>query len=263
MSRLADGGARCVLICATGGEAGDILNPAMDRPGVLERLGEIRIRELQAATEIIGYDRVVRLGYRDSGMAGSVDNARPEAFVNAAIDEVLGRVVAIVRAERPGIVFGYDSHERYPHPDHLKVHELTLALAAAASDPTRYVEPGTAWKIPLIVAPTFTARRAGALLESMQRHGIESPMSERLSVTVKNHDDGARLVRVHVAGFVGRARSALLAHQTQVDPAGHWFRLSSDAVEEAYPYEDYELMSSSDGGLAAAGIFEAWSAGAD
>ena len=88
-------------------------------------------------------------------------------------------------------------------------------------------------------------------------------MSERLSVTVKNHDDGARLVRVHVAGFVGRARSALLAHQTQVDPAGHWFRLSSDAVEEAYPYEDYELMSSSDGGLAAAGIFEAWSAGAD
>ncbi|HKN37640.1 MAG TPA: PIG-L family deacetylase, partial [Acidimicrobiia bacterium] len=63
-----DEGVYTVLVCCTGGEAGDILNPAMDKPEVRERLHEIRMDELARATEIIGYDEVVMLGYRDSGM---------------------------------------------------------------------------------------------------------------------------------------------------------------------------------------------------
>src|SRR6267143_261548 len=61
-------GVRTVLVCCTGGEAGDILNPAMDRPEVRERLNDVRMEELARATEVIGYDEVVMLGYRDSGM---------------------------------------------------------------------------------------------------------------------------------------------------------------------------------------------------
>ena len=49
-----DEGARAVLVCCTGGEAGDILNPAMDRPEVRERLHDVRMEELARATELIG-----------------------------------------------------------------------------------------------------------------------------------------------------------------------------------------------------------------
>jgi mycothiol S-conjugate amidase len=54
-------GVRTVLVCCTGGEAGDILNPAMDRPDVRENLHRIRLDELARATSIIGYDDVVLL----------------------------------------------------------------------------------------------------------------------------------------------------------------------------------------------------------
>ncbi|MGY9075612.1 MAG: PIG-L family deacetylase, partial [Acidimicrobiales bacterium] len=64
-------GIRTVLVCCTGGEEGDILNPAMDRPEVIENLQAVRRAELDAAAEAIGYDQVHMLGYRDSGMPES------------------------------------------------------------------------------------------------------------------------------------------------------------------------------------------------
>ncbi len=60
-------GVRTVLVCCTGGEAGDILNPVLDTEEVRERLHDVRMEELALATSIIGYDEVVMLGYRDSG----------------------------------------------------------------------------------------------------------------------------------------------------------------------------------------------------
>ena len=48
-------GIRCVLVCCTGGEAGDILNPAADTPDVRDNLAEVRIDELRASVEAIGY----------------------------------------------------------------------------------------------------------------------------------------------------------------------------------------------------------------
>src|SRR5437660_12145839 len=81
-----DEGVRTVLVCCTGGEAGDILNPAMDRPEVRERLHEIRMEELRRATEILGYDEVVMLGYRDSGMPGTAENEAPRRFARGHPD---------------------------------------------------------------------------------------------------------------------------------------------------------------------------------
>src|SRR3546814_7091343 len=78
-------GVRTVLVCCTGGEEGDILNPAMDRDEVRADLPAVRKAELDQAAEIIGYDEVVMLGYRDSGMPDSEANDRPEAFANAAL----------------------------------------------------------------------------------------------------------------------------------------------------------------------------------
>ena len=73
-------GAHCVLVCCTGGEEGDVLNPAMDKPEVPRRPARHPGQRAQAAGSIIGYDEVVMLGYRDSGMPGSEANERPESF---------------------------------------------------------------------------------------------------------------------------------------------------------------------------------------
>ena len=56
-----------LLVCCTGGEVGDILNPAMDSPETKDNLASVRRAELDSAAAIIGYDEVVMLGYRDSG----------------------------------------------------------------------------------------------------------------------------------------------------------------------------------------------------
>jgi mycothiol S-conjugate amidase len=100
-------GLRCVLVCATGGEEGDILNPAMDRPEVRERLPEVRLEELARSAEIIGYHHVRMLGYRDSGMPDSESNLHPDCFAAADFDEAVARLVAVLRSERPQVVVTY------------------------------------------------------------------------------------------------------------------------------------------------------------
>ena len=57
-----------VLVCTlTGGERGDILNPAMERPEVRADLTAIRRAEMDAAREILGV-RQQFLGFTDSGL---------------------------------------------------------------------------------------------------------------------------------------------------------------------------------------------------
>src|SRR5688500_5047135 len=67
MARYAKEGYHVSVVTCTDGAAGDILNPAMDRPGVLERMVQIREEELERALEILGVETHVHLGYPDSG----------------------------------------------------------------------------------------------------------------------------------------------------------------------------------------------------
>src|SRR5436190_5725412 len=136
-------GVHTVLVCCTGGEEGDILNPAMDTDEVKANIGAVRMREHDAAAKVIGYDEVVLLGYRDSGMPDSEANHNPDCFARAPLDEAVGRLVAIIRRTRPQVVVTYHEEQaRYPHPDHLRVHEVSMAAVDAAADPTLYPEAG-------------------------------------------------------------------------------------------------------------------------
>ncbi len=136
-------GVRTVLVCCTGGEAGDILNPAMDTPEVRADIGAVRLAELKAATDIIGYDETVMLGYRDSGMPGSEANEDPRSFAQAPLDEAVGRLVAVIRRERPQVILTYpEEQSEYPHPDHLRVHEISIVAFDAAGDPDRFPDAG-------------------------------------------------------------------------------------------------------------------------
>lgn len=239
-------GVRCVLVTATGGEAGDILNPALDRPEVKERLPELRREELYEAARIIGFGDVVELGYRDSGMPDTEANSHPDALANASHEEVLGRLVRLVRQVRPDVVLGYDDHERYPHPDHLAVHRLSLELFDAAADPSRFPEAGLPWAVTRLFAPVFAARRVRALHDAAIDRGLESPFERWIDSLDLTTDEGKVLVAVNVADTLETGRDALRAHRTQIDPDGFWFKLPTEIVAEVYPYEDFELLRSRD-----------------
>lgn len=98
-------GVRTVLVCCTGGEEGDIQNPALREPGQpfhgltpeeeKALLAEVRPRELALSVEIIGFSALHMLGYRDSGMAGTPPNDHPDCFHQADLDEATGRLVRI------------------------------------------------------------------------------------------------------------------------------------------------------------------------
>ena len=230
-----------MLVCATGGEAGDVLNPAMEAAVARGDLASIRREELARAAETIGYAEVIHLGYRDSGMPGSEHNEHPDAFTRAPTEAVLEQMVRIVRRERPHVVMGYDDHQRYPHPDHLKVHDVTVALGVAAAARDRFPDAGDPWTIPRVYAPVFTRTRALAFHEAAIARGLESPYADWLAA-IEAMDPDPDVWRVDVRGFVEQGRRALLAHATQIDPDGHWFRLPTEVVEAVYPYEDFELL---------------------
>lgn len=244
VARLVDEGARAVLVTATGGEAGDILNPEMDRPEVARRLAEIRAEELAAAARIIGFSEIVMLGYRDSGMPDSPDNRREDAFCNQPFETVLGRVVEVVRRIRPDVVLGYDDHEFYPHPDHLRVHQISMALAEAAADEDRFPDAGEPWRVERVYAPIFTRDRILALHTAMLESTGESPFAAWIERGVGG-DEGRAMFKFDVTGYIDRGRKALMAHRTQVDPDGFWFAVPTSVIEAVYPWEDFELLYSS------------------
>ena len=106
-AKYTDNGVHATLVCATGGEEGDILNEAVNTPEVVADLFNVRMAELKAATDIIGYDVVEMLGYRDSGMKDSEANQHPDCFWAAPMDESIARFATMLRTYRPHVVISY------------------------------------------------------------------------------------------------------------------------------------------------------------
>lgn len=246
MARYASDGVRVVLLCATRGEEGDILNPRMDQPGIRERMSELREAELQTACDLLGVERIYQLGYRDSGMPGTDSNQHPDAFTNADPEEAVGRIVEIIRRERPEVVLCYDESRGYDHPDHVRVHEWGTRAYFEAADPTRYPELGEAWRPQkLYYFATFTKTRLTKLHEAALAEGIESPFAEWLKEwDERGFEEPKVTAQVDVSEFIELRSKALLAHATQIDPDSFWFAIPDEIHRRAYPWEDYTLVDS-------------------
>jgi mycothiol S-conjugate amidase len=234
-------GVRTVLVCCTGGEAGDILNPEMDRPEVRERLHDVRREELARSAEIIGFDVVEWLGYRDSGMPGTPENENPENFANAPLDEAVGRLVAIIRRERPQVVMTYpEDQQGYLHPDHLRVHEVTIAAIDAAADKARYPDLGEAWSVSKVYYSVWSKARMVAMHEKFTELGLTSPFEGRW--LDRPSKDDQITTRIDVAGLYHVRAGALKAHATQIDPTSpFWFGLPEEVADGVHPWEEWIL----------------------
>jgi len=117
MYRLAEAGARVVLLTATGGEEG--------RPRVPlcrgETLQQRRRAELERACELLGVQRLVVLGFRDSG--AHPGPYRAGALGAACASELARQVARVVEAEGAQTLVHYDRRGIYGHVDHVRVHQ--------------------------------------------------------------------------------------------------------------------------------------------
>jgi mycothiol S-conjugate amidase len=244
VARYHDEGVRTVLVTCTGGEAGDILNPAMDRPEVRERIDEVRREELARAAEIIGYDEVVLLGYRDSGMPDSEHNAHPGNFANAPLNEAVEGLVEVIRRERPQVIITYGDDQRgYPHPDHLRVHDISLPAFEAAGDPLAHPDAGEPFEPQKLYYVVWARARIQATHDKFVELGLESPFSE--DWFKRPSQDDQITTSIDIADWYDVRLDSLLAHATQVDPnSSFWFGLPRDVSRTVHPFDDYVLARS-------------------
>lgn len=237
-------GVRAVLVTCTGGEEGDILNPAMERPEVRADLAAVRLRELEAASALIGYDEVILLGYRDSGMPDSEANARPEAFANADLDEAVARLVEIIRRECPQVILTYgDDQQGYPHPDHLRVHDISVPAFELAGDSSYRPDLGEPFTPLKMYYSVWSRARIAATHEKFLELGLESPFSD--DWFTRPSQDERVTTSIDIGPWFDVRLEALLAHATQVDPdSAFWFGLPREIARSVHPYEDYILALS-------------------
>jgi mycothiol S-conjugate amidase len=220
----------------------------MDKPGVLENMAEIRKKEMAEAARALGVQHRW-LGFVDSGLPeGDPLPPLPEGcFGLVPIEEPTAALVKIVREFRPHVIVTYDENGGYPHPDHIRCHEVSVAAFEAAGDPDQFTDAGEPWQpLKLYYSHGFSRARMLKFHEALLSRGMESPYEEWL----KNWDDKRPdtmervTTRVECGDYFEARDKALLAHATQIDPTSRWFALPIDLQREIWPTEEYELARS-------------------
>ncbi|MGK5629085.1 mycothiol conjugate amidase Mca [Streptomyces sp. URMC 123] len=248
MAKYVSEGVDVLVATCTGGERGSILNPKLQGDAYIEaHIHEVRAKEMEEARQILGVKQSW-LGFVDSGLPeGDPLPPLPEGcFALEDVDEAAGRLVKLIREFRPHVITTYDENGGYPHPDHIMTHKISMVAFDAAGDPERYPEAGEPWQpLKLYYNQGFNRPRTVALHEAMLERGLESPYGEWL----KRWDEFMRAERtlttyVPCAEFFPVRDKALIAHATQIDPDGGWFRVPMEIQQEVWPTEEYELAKS-------------------
>ncbi|MEU0880637.1 mycothiol conjugate amidase Mca [Lentzea sp. NPDC005914] len=244
---IAEGHDVMVVTCTDGG-AGSVLNPAMDKPDVLENIIEIRREEMARAAKILGIQHRW-LGFKDSGLPeGDPKPPLPEGcFALVPLEESVPSLVEAIRDFRPHVVVTYDENGGYPHPDHIRTHEVSMAALDAAADGSFEPSLGAPWEVQKVYyGHGFSRAKLQAFHDAMEARGLESPYTEWLANWDANRPDVMDRVttQVECADYFEVRDEALKAHATQIDPTSRWFAIPQDLQRDVWPTEEYELVRS-------------------
>jgi mycothiol S-conjugate amidase len=253
-ARYAAEGVEVLVVTCTGGERGDVLNPSFLLPDghefeTLDGKRALRRREMAAAAEALGVKQAW-LGFVDSGLPeGDPMPPLPEGcFALVPLEEAAAPLVELVRRFRPHVMTTYDPTGGYPHPDHIKCHEVAFEAFRAAGDASRYVVDGGAppWEpLKLYYNHGFSMERMRAAHEAMLARGLESPFGDWIeSRTAREIPEREVTTRIEVAKYLPQRDAALLAHASQIDPDGFFFAVPRDIEIEVSPWEEFELAES-------------------
>jgi mycothiol S-conjugate amidase len=245
MARYVAEGHEVLVVTCTGGEEGSILNPAMDRPDVRADLIAVRAREVAAAITVLGVKQR-RLGFVDSGWPAGGAPIPAGRFATLPLERCTEHLVAVIREFRPHVVLTYDENGGYPHPDHIRCHEVSVAAFDAAGDNRLFPAAGPSWTpLKLYYIHEWCAERMRTFHSALLAEGLSSPYHEWLDEWTTKPGSTERITtRVECGEYFPVRDRALLAHATQIDPNSHWFAVPMRLQQALWPTEDFELVRS-------------------
>ena len=263
MAKAVRDGYRVVLATATRGELGEIVVPEMDTPDNHRRLGEIRAGELETALGHLGVAEWENLGYRDSGMIGTEGNRDPRCFWQADLDEAAGRLTWLIRRYRPDVVTTYNDFGGYGHPDHIRVHDVTIRAFERAGDASWY--PGQLggegglelWTPKKLYEQAIPASVRQAMAEALEASGQPSRWAEPENATEEEKaawreqmakmlvPDESITTWVDVSDVLEQKWLATRAHVTQMADTNAFMQFGLDGWRRFWNREAFILRESS------------------
>ncbi|CAN5547200.1 N-acetyl-1-D-myo-inositol-2-amino-2-deoxy-alpha-D-glucopyranoside deacetylase [soil metagenome] len=273
MARYVAQGRRVVLVTCTRGEMGEIVVAEMDTPDNHRRLGEMRAVELERAMGVLGVTEWENLGYHDSDMMGRPGNHDPRSFWQADLDEAARRLVWMIRRYQPDVMTTYNAFGGYGHPDHIRVHDVTVRAFPRAGDPAWYPEqlapehggsgpgigegglaPWTPAKLYEQAIPASTRTAMQERLEAMGKPSFWSPPVDATPEQLAEFEgymakmlvpDEAVTTWVDVSGDpLEKKWHAIREHQTQMSDESTFMLFGLDGWREAWSKEAYILRES-------------------
>ncbi len=240
LARYSAEGARTVLVTCTRGEAGEISDSSLATP---ENIGEVRERELAEAVAALRVGRFVQLGYRDSGMVGTPENDHPDCLARANLDEVVGRLVALIREERPQVLVTYDERGGYGHPDHIRAHQATVAAFDAAGAPAYRPDLGAPFAPSRLYYTAFPRSLFLRFLAAMREAGAQQPRvsDAQGQPALPGTPDEKITAEVDVSAFIDQKLTAIRAHRTQTGPGTRFSMVPEDVAREFWSRECYVI----------------------
>jgi LmbE family N-acetylglucosaminyl deacetylase len=214
LRRLADAGARTVLVVATDGDLGGSRVPLHRGETVRQR----RRSELEDAVGMLGVGRLVLLGHRDSGLPGSSGGTHRRALAVADPLTLARQVAEIADAEGAATLVHDDEQGIYGHPDHRATWRIGSAAAALVG--------ATGYAVTVDREHLHVVARDAHLVHGAARAaavGYGRVTAEIALAVTGTADD------------LARKRTAILAHASQIAPD----TVPSDTFADAYGYEWY------------------------
>src|SRR6202040_3528881 len=163
------------------------------------------------------------------------------------LEEPVEELVRLVRKFRPHVMTTYDENGGYPHPDHIRTHQVSVGAYEAAGDHLLFPDAGEPWEVlKLYYNHGFLRRRMQLLQDEFAKHGRHGPFEKWLKHWDPEHDPFAGRVttRVECYKYFAQRDDALRAHATQIDPEGDFFQAPIEWQQRLWPTEEYELARS-------------------
>ncbi len=194
LARLADAGARVIVLCASRGEAGSISDATLVPDG---DLGNVRTRELGDAAAVLGVAEVIVLNHPDGGLRWG------------DVPELHAEIVAAIERYRPDAVITFAEDGLYWHLDHIGVHERTCAAV-------RSFGPNA----PPLYYVTMQRGVMREVVEAAHAKGGAPPDSSFWGIEPNAFGLGAEppTFVIDVRDWVPRKLAALRCHRTQIGP---------------------------------------------
>jgi mycothiol S-conjugate amidase len=230
-----------MIATCTGGERGDVLNPKLKTSEVAEKLAQIRKEEMAKSIEILGAQHSW-LGFIDSGYPeGDPKPPLPEGcFADLPIKDASRPLIKLIREFKPQVVVTYDENGGYPHPDHIRTHEITMFAYENSSKLNYEPELGFPWQIKKVYYQMgFNFGQMNAIDNAFKELGKTNPYADWM-IDMKDDTDLVT-TKIECSKYFYKRDLALKAHATQVDPDGDWFALPTEIQKKIWPTEDYQL----------------------